>query len=106
MQHRHPQTYPDPMKFVPDRWLASGEKTSKEGPEKYFVPFGRGSRICLGQTLAWAELYLTLGTVMRRFGRQIKLDGKLSEKDFYPIDDNITGYQRPGTETLRVVGRT
>lgn len=34
--------YPDPEKFTPERWI------NNQGLDHYFVPFGRGSRMCLG----------------------------------------------------------
>ena len=45
LMHLNEKIYPDPWKFDPERWL-QGEK-SKE-LEKYWIPFSRGSRICLG----------------------------------------------------------
>lgn len=43
--HTDETLYPDPMRFIPDRWLVSGAGgaiTSK------YAPFGRGTRVCLG----------------------------------------------------------
>jgi cytochrome P450 len=34
--------YPDPDKFIPERWI------NDPGLDRYFVPFGKGSRMCLG----------------------------------------------------------
>lgn len=34
--------FPDPKSFIPERWINHPEL------EKYFVPFGKGSRQCLG----------------------------------------------------------
>jgi cytochrome P450 len=34
--------YPDPEKFIPERWI------NNPGLDRYFVPFGKGSRMCLG----------------------------------------------------------
>ncbi|KAI0975945.1 trichodiene oxygenase [Xylaria arbuscula] len=50
--------------FFPERWM---EAESKEQSEKAFVPFSKGSRICLGMHLAWAELYMVVATLVRRF---------------------------------------
>ncbi len=36
--------------------------------ERCLVSFSRGSRACLGQTLAMCELYVTLAMLFRRFG--------------------------------------
>jgi len=34
--------FPDPQAFIPERWISNPEL------ERYFVPFGKGSRQCLG----------------------------------------------------------
>jgi cytochrome P450 len=38
-----PNVFVDPLKFDPDRWL-----TENPPPERYFVPFGKGTRMCQG----------------------------------------------------------
>lgn len=35
--------FPEPKKFIPERWVRGGAEL-----ERYFVPFGKGSRQCLG----------------------------------------------------------
>lgn len=44
--HRDPNAFPDPHAFIPERWLQ--DKNDKAIAECY-VPFGRGSRDCLGK---------------------------------------------------------
>ena len=41
-----PSIYKNPSSFEPDRWLAPLEKVAHL--DKYFVPFGRGARMCVG----------------------------------------------------------
>ncbi|PBP25265.1 hypothetical protein BUE80_DR003674 [Diplocarpon rosae] len=53
--------FPRPRDFLPERWIGRPEL------ERYFVPFGRGSRACVGINLALAELYITLAVVFTRF---------------------------------------
>ncbi|PBP20008.1 hypothetical protein BUE80_DR009152 [Diplocarpon rosae] len=53
--------FPRPADFCPERWIGRPEL------ERYFVPFGRGSRACAGINLALAELYITLAVVFTRF---------------------------------------
>jgi cytochrome P450 len=65
IQHKDPSKFPSPEHFNPDRWL------SGKTPEKYLVPFCKGSRQCLGINLANAEIYLTLATVFRRFDMEL-----------------------------------
>lgn len=56
--------FPDPKGFRPERWLADGA----EDLDKYLVVFGSGSRHGLDQFLAYAELYLMLAKLFRRWG--------------------------------------
>lgn len=60
--HMDPVNFPDPESFKPDRWLSqNGDKQSRL--DRYLVPFGKGTRICLGINLAWAEMYLVLAAL-------------------------------------------
>ncbi|KAI0460036.1 cytochrome P450 [Xylaria acuta] len=63
--HMDPTVFPDPESFKPERWIEAAEKG--ERLNKFLVSFGRGSRICLGMNLAYAELYMTLASIIRRF---------------------------------------
>lgn len=40
--------FPDADKFDPYRWLNAEKDGKKAELEKYFVPFGKGSRNCVG----------------------------------------------------------
>ncbi|KAL4934335.1 cytochrome P450 [Aspergillus undulatus] len=65
--HRNPTTFPDPEKFDPDRWICNNGKTATgERFDRYLAPFTKGSRACLGMSLAYAELYMTLAYFVRR----------------------------------------
>jgi cytochrome P450 len=41
-----PKYFPEPTKFDPDRWQRAAE--NNQSLEKYFHPFGKGSRMCIG----------------------------------------------------------
>ncbi|KAF2452465.1 putative benzoate 4-monooxygenase cytochrome P450 [Lineolata rhizophorae] len=53
--------FPEPRTFRPERWV------DDPALERFFVPFSKGSRQCLGLLLAQAELYVTIATVYSRF---------------------------------------
>ncbi|RAL08633.1 cytochrome P450 [Aspergillus homomorphus CBS 101889] len=67
--HRNPQIFPDPHAFRPERWLEAAERG--ENLARYLVPFARGSRICIGMNLAYAELYMTIASIVRRFDLEL-----------------------------------
>ncbi|KAF1810551.1 cytochrome protein [Eremomyces bilateralis CBS 781.70] len=60
-----PTIFPDPTHFNPDRWL------QEKRLDHYLANFGKGSRICLGLNLAYAEMFLTLASVFRRFDLEL-----------------------------------
>jgi cytochrome P450 len=41
-----PKIYHDPYEYQPERWL--GTPAEQALLAKYFVPFGRGARMCIG----------------------------------------------------------
>ncbi|MFE3651419.1 cytochrome P450 [Streptomyces sp. NPDC059152] len=55
--HRDPQLYEDPGRFAPDRWPADA---AAKAPRHTFLPFGAGSRLCVGEDYAWTELTLAV----------------------------------------------
>ncbi len=58
--HHREDLYPDPFAFRPERWL-------ERKPGTYdWIPFGGGTRRCLGATLAMAEQRVVLAAMARR----------------------------------------
>ncbi|KAK4004618.1 cytochrome P450 18a1 [Daphnia magna] len=63
--HMNPALWKDPEVFNPERFLsADGTKVVK--PD-YFIPFGVGRRVCLGDVLAKAELFLFFSSLLHTF---------------------------------------
>jgi cytochrome P450 len=63
--HDDPLLFPNPLTFDPERWLTSDVAQTTTDARKYFVPFSRGTRACLGTNLAWAELYMCIAGLFR-----------------------------------------
>jgi cytochrome P450 len=40
--------FPDPRELVPERWIGNPKAPDGSSLERYFVPFGKGDRQCLG----------------------------------------------------------
>ncbi|KAL1965540.1 hypothetical protein VTN77DRAFT_5623 [Rasamsonia byssochlamydoides] len=66
IQFMNPENFSNPTEFVPERWL-EGEHTTETANREAFHPFGLGARGCLGQTLAWLEMRLTLAKLLWNF---------------------------------------
>jgi cytochrome P450 len=62
--HRDPRFFPAPDAFRPERWLDGLEKRLPRGA---FIPFGMGSRKCIGASFAMMEATLLLATIARRW---------------------------------------
>ncbi|KAK8092844.1 hypothetical protein PG999_014431 [Apiospora kogelbergensis] len=60
--HRDPDAFPDPERFWPERWQ-NPTKRMKD----VFLPFGGGSRVCLGLHLARLEIRLAAARFFHRF---------------------------------------
>jgi cytochrome P450 family 135 len=62
MAHTNPDTYPDPFAFRPERFLG-------DGPDTYaWIPFGGGTRRCIGASFAQLEMRVALRTVLGLVG--------------------------------------
>ncbi|KAL5343465.1 cytochrome P450 [Aspergillus crustosus] len=69
--HDNQVVFPKPREFRPERWLELSPEARGKIMGRHFVPFSKGSRMCLGMHLAYAELYLVLATVFRRYEVQL-----------------------------------
>jgi cytochrome P450 len=59
--HHLPDLYPQPEKFIPDRW-----HTLRPSPYAYH-PFGAGPRLCIGAPLATAVIRIALQRILTSF---------------------------------------
>ncbi|KAG2651078.1 hypothetical protein PVAP13_1NG159800 [Panicum virgatum] len=63
--HRKADTWAEPDKFMPERFI--GSDTSFWGKHMELIPFGAGRRICLGLPLAHRMVHLMLGSLLHHF---------------------------------------
>lgn len=70
--------FPSPNKFDPMRWVIPSMDPNRQEQlsvnattDRYFVAFSRGPRSCVGIWLAWAELYITIAYMLRRFDMEL-----------------------------------
>lgn len=84
--HTNPKLFPEPYAFRPERWLDL-EPCERQRLRNYLNNFGRGTRQCVGMRLAYAEIYLALGYLMRRLGGRLKLFDTEYERDIAFVQD-------------------
>jgi hypothetical protein len=84
LAQRRAETYPAPLQFNPDRFLQR-----KFSPYEY-LPFGGGSRSCIGMALSLYEMKLTLARILRRYSLAVVQDANELQRPVTPVRRGIT----------------
>ncbi|KAL8904801.1 MAG: hypothetical protein Q9207_003024 [Kuettlingeria erythrocarpa] len=99
--HHNERIFPRSHTYDPTRWLNNPKASHSEKLlSRYMVAFSRGSRMCLGMQLAYAEIFLALATLMRRF--EWRLADGVERADVQAKRDYITPVPRDGSRGVRV----
>lgn len=89
----------DPENFRPERFLNDdGSKTLKY---ERFIPFGFGKRVCMGESLAKAELFIF--TIMILQNLRIKISANHAKPDPGQYEAGITRSPLPFHVTLEAI---
>jgi hypothetical protein len=78
--------------------------------DRYLCSFSKGSRNCLGINLAWAELYIGIGTLLRRLGKlEVRGSSDLGCMELFETDvgdvevaDGLFPLVKAGSKGVRV----
>jgi cytochrome P450 len=70
--HHDPATYEQPYRFDPERWTPERAATVPKGA---FIPFGAGTRQCIGNLFARTEIVIAVATIAARW-RLVPVPGK------------------------------
>ena len=68
VMHRHPDFWPRPEAFDPERFRP---EQADSRPAYAYFPFGGGPRLCIGRDFATQEALLILATVAQRYSLQL-----------------------------------
>ncbi|XP_006656799.1 cytochrome P450 76C2-like [Oryza brachyantha] len=74
--NRDAAAWPEPDRFMPERFVGGGETRSYLGQDFDMVPFGVGRRICPGMQLALKLIPLIFGTLLHRFEWELPAEVK------------------------------
>ncbi|EIW83661.1 CyP450 monooxygenase [Coniophora puteana RWD-64-598 SS2] len=77
-----PRVYPEPMRFMPERFLTQDGKALTDDTAQQ--QFGYGRRICVGKFLAEAAIWITIVNVLACFKLAKAKDEKGKDIDFEP----------------------
>ena len=100
--HHHPDIFPDPFSYNPERWL---QQSPNRRMQASFNPFLKGPRMCPGQTVAYFAIELALFHLVFRYDVRAA-DGLLTggghsggpkgrrREDEYQFDDWILGFAK------------
>ncbi|KAK1572694.1 trichodiene oxygenase [Colletotrichum navitas] len=72
VNHFNETYFPDANEFVPERWMVQ-DRDQRRQMDKAFLSFSKGTRMCLGMSLAYAELYLALAALILRVVPRMQL---------------------------------
>lgn len=64
--HHDPEVFPEPFSFRPERWMDDGtdKGLKRAAMTRNLIPFGAGSRACIGKNLALQQLHDTVLAVV------------------------------------------
>jgi len=91
LTHTRPDVYAKPYEFLPERFL-------QDGPDTFgWIPFGGGTRRCIGAAFAELEMRVVLSTILRRATLR-----PATKKPERTVRRNVTLSPRGGTPAVLV----
>ncbi|KAJ5628200.1 hypothetical protein N7490_010428 [Penicillium lividum] len=94
---RDPAIFPEPDRFLPERWLLEPEEL--RNLEKYLLPASKGTLGCPGQTMNWSWMHHLIGALVRRFDLVLH---DTTERNVKMVRDNFIGQTEIGMNDVRV----
>lgn len=104
--HRDARFFPDPLRFLPERFSPEAKAAM---PRFTYLPFGAGTRRCIGEAMAWMEGVLLLATVAQRWklrlvpGHLVRPQPLITLRPRYGMRMTATLRQEPSLKHRRAV---
>lgn len=83
--HRHPQYWPNPEKFDPNRFLP---ENVAQRPKLAYLPFGGGPRTCIAAGFAMLKMPLIIATILQKVSIENKTKSILLPKPQFSLKQN------------------
>ncbi|KAJ2345770.1 hypothetical protein GGF43_005138 [Coemansia sp. RSA 2618] len=106
--HLNPDTWSQPKKFVPERFLGEDGEQLKRN----VVGFSSGVRVCPGKHLAMMEMTMTLSTILLKYDFALISDStdQASDKDYYTEVDELchitTSFRNPERDCNYIISHS
>ncbi|KAG8158002.1 hypothetical protein KVR01_012274 [Diaporthe batatas] len=94
MIHRNTRFYPEPLQFIPERWLRAetpfpeSELLTSPAGKLAFRAFGRGPRACIGLELAMMQMRVVIALTARQFDFVPEYPGEMPDPQ-YPTPNSL-----------------
>ncbi|ENH75833.1 Trichodiene oxygenase [Fusarium oxysporum f. sp. cubense race 1] len=99
INHWDKEIFPNPDDFTPERWLEGGRPNFKL--QKLLIAFGKGSRACIGENLAYCEVYIMAALLAFRVIPRARLHETTIEDITYD-HDLIVVQTKEGSISVRI----
>ncbi|KAH8174628.1 cytochrome p450 domain-containing protein [Sarocladium implicatum] len=94
-----PRIFENPDKWDPDRWMIT-DKDKLDLMNHNLIPFGRGGRMCVGQNLAWLELYVAVAALARFTDYELFETTRQHDVDY--VRDCLLGQPEAQSKGIRI----
>ncbi len=82
VSHHLPEVFPEPERFIPTRFTPERKAALPKGA---YVPFGGGSRTCIGMRFGQIEIRAIATLILRRFTLELPQDFSLRIREMPTI---------------------
>ena len=94
--HQDPAIFPEPESFIPERWLVS--QAEVERLEKFWNPFGNGSRSCGGRPMAFEIIFRGVANIFSRY----RIDFQECDREYCAKEGMMEVFPQETSTGLRV----